>query len=78
MLAQMKKVPEKGKPSLIEDYVVLLQKLTSRDTSGVSSQIDSQLIEHLHTELLHLQKTGASQDQAFLMSNIKSIIALLS
>jgi hypothetical protein len=79
MLAYLKN-PEKVKQNLMEDYVVILQKITSRDTGGVSSQIDSKLIETLHSHLLHMQKQKheVTQEAAFLMSNIKSIISLIS
>lgn len=52
MMTYLKKGPEKGKQNLTEDYIVILQKLASKDPSAVSSQIDSALIEMLHSTLV--------------------------
>jgi hypothetical protein len=57
MLAHLKKASEKSKMHLTEDYVVILQKITARDPGSVSGQIDTHLIENLHTQLVNLQKS---------------------
>lgn len=40
--------------SLTEDFIVILQKITSRDPGAVSSQIDPNLTETLHDTVLRL------------------------
>lgn len=74
MLAYLKKA-EKEKAPLTEDFIVILQKVTSKDSGAVSSQIDSGLIELLHSKLLSVQKVKGEE---FLTSNIKSIISLIA
>jgi hypothetical protein len=38
--------------SLTQDFIVILQKITSRDAGKVSSQIDPNLVETLHDNVL--------------------------
>jgi len=58
-------------PEIREDFVVILQKATSKDPSGCLAVIDSSLIEQLHSELASEDNSEATQ---FLKQNITSIL----
>ena len=71
---EMTKSEALGVASTLEDYVVILQKASTRDPASIISQIDSRLIERLHSVLdsiIHVNTDAAqvspTDDQAFLI-----------
>ena len=58
--------------SSAEDFVVILQKTTSRDPAGTINLLDSRLVEHLHS---YIENSNSTENQnTFLVQNVKSIL----
>ena len=59
---------------MLEDFIVIMQKISSKDPVTLKSMMSPKLIEMLNTEI---NKKGRGQDE-FMKSNIKSILKNIS
>jgi len=58
-----------GAASALEDYVVILQKATTRDPASIISLIDSRLVERLHGVIDQIVRVSAEKESSSAAGN---------